>query len=98
VLQALAQPVVMSIMRTCAHPRQALFYPQELEACAQVRIRAKKSGMTPKKQAKGRSKKPLTITDVARMGGQATAKKLTKEERKESASKAAKARWAKAQK
>jgi len=51
--------------------------------------------MTTKKQGKGRAKKPMTIAEMARMGGRATAKKLTKEQRKESARKAAKARWAK---
>jgi hypothetical protein len=44
---------------------------------------------------KKNSKKPLTVTEMARMGGEATAKKLTPEQRKESARKAARARWAK---
>jgi hypothetical protein len=47
---------------------------------------------------KKHSKKPLTVTEMARMGGEATAKKLTPEQRKASASKAAQARWAKARK
>jgi hypothetical protein len=51
--------------------------------------------MTAKKQSKAKGKKPMTITEMARMGGKATAKKLTPEQRKESARKAAKARWAK---
>lgn len=37
----------------------------------------------------------MTIAEMARMGGLATAKKLTAEQREESARKAAKARWAK---
>jgi len=37
----------------------------------------------------------MTIKEMARLGGRATAKKLTPEQRKASASKAAKARWAK---
>jgi hypothetical protein len=41
---------------------------------------------------------PLTITEFARMGGKALAKKMTKKERKESARKAAQARWAKEKK
>jgi hypothetical protein len=44
------------------------------------------------------AKKPLTISDFARMGGKARAKKLTPQERKESARKAVQARWAKAKK
>lgn len=39
--------------------------------------------------------KPMTITEFARMGGKALAKKMTAKQRKESARKAAKARWAK---
>jgi len=38
----------------------------------------------------------MTVKEMARLGGEATAKKLTHEQRKESARKAAKARWAKA--
>jgi hypothetical protein len=38
-------------------------------------------------------KKPLTITEFARMGGKALAKKMTKQERQESARRAAQARW-----
>jgi hypothetical protein len=37
----------------------------------------------------------LTITEFARMGGKALAKKMTKKERQESARKAAQARWSK---
>ncbi len=37
----------------------------------------------------------MTISEMASMGGKATAKKLTPEERKESARKAAQARWSK---
>ena len=37
----------------------------------------------------------LTITEFARMGGKALAKKLTKKERADSARRAAQARWAK---
>lgn len=48
--------------------------------------------MMPKKQRKA---KALTITEVARMGGRATAKKLTAQQRKESAKRAAVARWTK---
>jgi hypothetical protein len=54
------------------------------------------SVMTSKRPSK--RKKPLTISEVARMGGKATAKNLTPEERKKSASKAAKARWEKEKK
>jgi hypothetical protein len=39
--------------------------------------------------------KPLTITEFARMGGKALAKKMTKQERQESARRASLARWAK---
>jgi hypothetical protein len=46
---------------------------------------------TPKKK---RSKRPMTITEMARMGGKATAKKRTAKQRKEAARNAAKARWA----
>jgi hypothetical protein len=42
---------------------------------------------------KKRRKKPLTVSEMARLGGQATAKKLTPEQRHESAKKAANARW-----
>jgi hypothetical protein len=45
-----------------------------------------------------RSKRPMTVKEMARLGGKATAKKLTPERRKESARKAAKARWAKQKK
>jgi hypothetical protein len=38
---------------------------------------------------------PLTITEFARMGGKALAKKLTKKQRSDSARRAAQARWAK---
>jgi len=44
------------------------------------------------------TKRPLTIQEFARMGGHARAKKLTEKERKESARRAAQARWAKAKK
>jgi hypothetical protein len=37
----------------------------------------------------------MTVREMARLGGKATAKKLTAEQRKESARKAAQARWAK---
>ena len=37
----------------------------------------------------------MTVTEMARMGGQATAKKLIPKQRTESARKAAQARWAK---
>jgi hypothetical protein len=40
----------------------------------------------------------LTITEFARMGGKALAKKMTAKQRKESARKAAQARWAKTKK
>ena len=43
-------------------------------------------------------RKPMTVSEMARLGGKATAKKLTAEQRKESARKAAKARWAKQKK
>jgi hypothetical protein len=46
-------------------------------------------------KAKKRQKKPRTISEMARLGGLATAKKLTAEKRRESARRAAKARWAK---
>jgi hypothetical protein len=39
--------------------------------------------------------KQLTLSEFARLGGKARAKKLTPEERKAGARKAAKARWAK---
>jgi hypothetical protein len=39
--------------------------------------------------------KKLTFSEFARIGGKARAKKLTAEQRKASARKAAKARWAK---
>ncbi len=41
------------------------------------------------------SEKPLTVQEFARLGGHARAKKLGKEKLKESARKAAEARWAK---
>ena len=37
----------------------------------------------------------MTVTEMARLGGKATAKKLTAEQREESARNAAQARWAK---
>jgi hypothetical protein len=37
----------------------------------------------------------MTITEVARLGGKATAKKLTEEQRSENARNAVQARWAK---
>jgi hypothetical protein len=42
--------------------------------------------------------KTLTIQEFASLGGKARAKKLTEEQRKKSARKAAKARWAKEKK
>jgi hypothetical protein len=39
--------------------------------------------------------KPLTVSEMARLGGQARARKLTAEQRKESARNAVNARWAK---
>lgn len=39
------------------------------------------------------SKKPMTITEFAAMGGRAAAAKMTKEQRSARAKKAAKARW-----
>jgi hypothetical protein len=45
-----------------------------------------------------RMAQPLTITEFARMGGKALAKKMTKKERQESARKAAQARWSKVKK
>lgn len=42
--------------------------------------------------------RPLTVQELARMGGKARAKKLTAQQRKESARKAVQARWAKAKK
>lgn len=39
--------------------------------------------------------KPLTVTELARMGGKARAKKMTAAERSASARKAIEARWAK---
>lgn len=39
--------------------------------------------------------KPLTVSEMARLGGKARAQKLTKEERSASARKAVQARWAK---
>jgi hypothetical protein len=44
------------------------------------------------------AKRPLSIQEFARMGGHARAKKLTEKQRKESARRAAQARWAKAKK
>jgi hypothetical protein len=44
------------------------------------------------------AKKPLTVSEFARMGGKARAKKLSADERKASARKAVQARWAKAKK
>ncbi|HZP63824.1 MAG TPA: hypothetical protein VFB28_10455 [Terriglobales bacterium] len=44
------------------------------------------------------AKRPLNIHEFARLGGHARAKKLTERERKESARRAAQARWAKAKK
>jgi len=43
-------------------------------------------------------KKTLTVQELARMGGEARAKKLTAQQRKESARKAVQARWAKSKK
>jgi hypothetical protein len=43
-------------------------------------------------------RKPLTIQEFARMGGKARARKLTAEQRSESARKAINARWAKTEK
>lgn len=54
--------------------------------------------MTPKKQPKGKTKRPMTVREMAQLGGKATAEKLTPEQRKESARKAARARWAKQKK
>ncbi len=45
-----------------------------------------------------RMSQPLTITEFARMGGKALAKKLTKNQRQESARRADQARWAKEKK
>ena len=45
-----------------------------------------------------RMAQPMTITEFARMGGKALAKKMTKQERKDSARRAANARWAKQKK
>ncbi len=42
--------------------------------------------------------KPMTVSDLARMGGKARAEKLSKEERSESARKAVTARWDQAKK
>jgi len=42
--------------------------------------------------------KLLTITEFARMGGNARAEKMSKQERKESARHAAQARWGKSKK
>jgi hypothetical protein len=42
--------------------------------------------------------KPLTISEMARLGGKARAKKMTAEERKESARNAVNARWEKQRK
>lgn len=39
--------------------------------------------------------KPLTVSEMARLGGKARAQKLSKEERSASARKAVQARWAK---
>ena len=44
------------------------------------------------------SKKPLTIQEFARLGGKARAKKLTAEERRESARNAVRTRWARVKK
>ena len=49
-------------------------------------------GILPDSMAK---EKKLTFSEFARIGGKARAKKLTAEQRKASARKAAKARWAK---
>jgi hypothetical protein len=43
----------------------------------------------------GRSKRPLTVNELAAMGGKARAKALTKEQRQAAAKKAIAARWAK---
>lgn len=46
-------------------------------------------------QKKRRNKKnPMTIKEMASLGGKATAKKLTPQQRKASARRAAQARWA----
>jgi hypothetical protein len=42
-----------------------------------------------------RKKKELTITEVARMGGKALAKKMNPQQRTEAGRRAANARWAK---
>lgn len=42
--------------------------------------------------------KPLTVSEMARLGGKARAQKLSKEERSASARKAVQARWAKLKK
>jgi hypothetical protein len=39
--------------------------------------------------------KPLTIQEFARLGGKARAQKMSKQQRKDSAKKAAQARWSK---
>ena len=46
------------------------------------------------KKTKSKRKRPLTISEMARMGGKATAKKRTPKQREEAARKAAKVRWA----
>lgn len=53
--------------------------------------------MSPKKQLQHRGKKTktMTVSEMARLGGLATREKLSPEQRAESASRAAKARWAK---
>ena len=48
--------------------------------------------------AKEREKAPLTVKEMASMGGKARAKGLSKKRRKEIASEAAKKRWAEAKK
>jgi hypothetical protein len=51
--------------------------------------------MAPKKKARKPAKPQMTIQEMARLGGLATAKKLTPEQRRKNARKAARARWAK---
>jgi len=63
--------------------------------CAQLGIRVKVSVVALQKTKKRANNRPMTITEVARMGGKATARKLTPKQRKESARKAARARWKK---
>jgi ubiquitin len=48
--------------------------------------------------AKEEESKPLTVKELASMGGKARAKSMTKAQRSEGARKAVKARWAKAKK